>query len=579
MSALSISAPFPTFTDVDGLPIESGYIYIGTANLNPETSPISVYWDAALTQLAAQPIRTVGGYPSRNGSPARIYANSNYSILVKDKNGSFVYSSNTATERYNSVVVDLTLPASSISYTLSETGATATNVQEQLDRQTISVFQFLTDAEIADVQAGTKTIELSAKIQSAIDTGRLVVLQQGVYYTTQPLVFDQNTAGMIGENFQYSLPTGAVIDYTGTDEAIKIYGSGGSRQVTGLTMERFGIAVRSANAKGLNFRDASYSRFKDIWVRLYASNSTGVYGKGNEQPAFLNSAPYYNVFDNVQVFGQTDGATVVGQRGYWFEGDGLGGLADGPNANIITNAGRMTGLEVGFDIHSGNANLFSNISLESIRSYCFKIGTGAGAAGRADGNCFTNIRTEGATSAVFAKFDGQADKNTFTNYFAGSLDTIQFENDAYNPSTQVGYSNLCMPQGQMIVLDFYTKNVPAASTVKLDPEWIGAEGGIRVPLTSVPYAMIVTVNRFAAGGLGNGVINFYRSNTLNPNLTLTVNDANRFGGISVQTAPDISFAYNQFTIASGAAAQIEIVTDGAWDQVTADIHVQLVFLG
>ena len=418
----------------------------------------------------------------------------------------------------------------------------------------------------------------TAAIQAAVDSGKLVYIPKGVYQTNAPIVFDQNTLGMIGENYIYGSPNGSVIDYTGPDEAIKVYGSGGVRQVTGLTMERFGIAVRSASAKGLNFRDASYSRFKDIWIRLYASNSTGVYGIGNEQPTFLNSAPYYNVFDNVQVFGQTDGVTTTGQRGYWFVGDGVGALADGPNANIITNIGRLAGLEVGFDIYSSNGSMFSNISLESIRSYCFKIGNGVGAPGRADGNRFNNIRVEGGSGCVFAKFEGQADSNVFTNYFAGSVDTILFQNNSYNPATRKGYENLCMPKGQLIPLNFYTKNVPAGSTVKLDPEWTGAEGGIKLPTNAVPYAMFVSVNRFSSGGLGNGVVKFYRSNIVNPNLEFTINDANRFGGVSVQTAPDIAFGYNQFTVENGAAAQVEIVTDAAWNQTTADVHVQMVFL-
>ncbi len=63
MSALSIQPTFPIFTETDGQPLEDGYIWIGTANLDPQTNPINVYWDAALTQLAAQPVRTEGGYP------------------------------------------------------------------------------------------------------------------------------------------------------------------------------------------------------------------------------------------------------------------------------------------------------------------------------------------------------------------------------------------------------------------------------------------------------------------------------------------------------------------------------------
>ncbi|CAB4171692.1 hypothetical protein UFOVP931_13 [uncultured Caudovirales phage] len=93
MSVLSINPPYPVFTDVDGDPLNNGYIYLGVANQNPEVSPIAVYWDKALTIPAAQPIRTSGGYPVRNGTPSRLYANGNYSITVRNKVGTFIYSS------------------------------------------------------------------------------------------------------------------------------------------------------------------------------------------------------------------------------------------------------------------------------------------------------------------------------------------------------------------------------------------------------------------------------------------------------------------------------------------------------
>ncbi len=91
MTALSIQPPFPIFTDTDGSPLENGYIWIGTANLDPQGNPIAAYWDAALTITAAQPIRTSGGYPANSGTPARLYVASDYSIRVQNKNGSQVY--------------------------------------------------------------------------------------------------------------------------------------------------------------------------------------------------------------------------------------------------------------------------------------------------------------------------------------------------------------------------------------------------------------------------------------------------------------------------------------------------------
>jgi len=93
MSTIEVQPPYPAFAGADGQPLENGYIWIGTANLSPQTNPINVYWDAAQTIAAPQPIRTLNGYPSRNGTPARFYVSSDYSIQVLDSKGSVVYTS------------------------------------------------------------------------------------------------------------------------------------------------------------------------------------------------------------------------------------------------------------------------------------------------------------------------------------------------------------------------------------------------------------------------------------------------------------------------------------------------------
>ena len=88
-----VTSPFTVFFDRSGQPLDNGYIYIGTAGINPEVSPITVYWDEALTIPAAQPIRTLAGYPSRDGSPGTLIINqTSYSIVVRDKTGALVYS-------------------------------------------------------------------------------------------------------------------------------------------------------------------------------------------------------------------------------------------------------------------------------------------------------------------------------------------------------------------------------------------------------------------------------------------------------------------------------------------------------
>ena len=106
MSTSSVQQPFEVFLNVDGQPLQDGYIWFGSASLPAISNPITVYWDPALTIAAAQPIRTSGGYPMRAGTPAQIYVSvSDYSILVQNKNGSLVYSSLNVTKRYSSALV------------------------------------------------------------------------------------------------------------------------------------------------------------------------------------------------------------------------------------------------------------------------------------------------------------------------------------------------------------------------------------------------------------------------------------------------------------------------------------------
>jgi hypothetical protein len=158
MTTLSVSPSFPIFTDRDGSPLENGYIWIGTAALNPITNPISVYWDAALTQLAAQPIRTLNGYPSNAGTPARLYVGSDYSMLVQDAKGTLVYSSPNATERWSDVVVT-GADASEVNFLQAGTGAQPRTAQSKL-RDVVSVKDF--------GAAGDGTADDTDEIQAAL---------------------------------------------------------------------------------------------------------------------------------------------------------------------------------------------------------------------------------------------------------------------------------------------------------------------------------------------------------------------------------------------------------------------------
>jgi|688.fasta_scaffold202782_2 hypothetical protein len=134
----AVANPFPVFYDRSGEPLENGYIYIGTAGLNPETNPITVYWNAALTEPASQPIRTLAGYPSRSGSPSLLaVSQSSYSIIVKDKTGALVYSN------INYVPIQQTaFPESGFTIAKPATGSTlAGNIIFDASANTIQIYE------------------------------------------------------------------------------------------------------------------------------------------------------------------------------------------------------------------------------------------------------------------------------------------------------------------------------------------------------------------------------------------------------------------------------------------------------
>jgi hypothetical protein len=106
MSVSVVEFPFDLYTDAAGKPLDAGFIYVGVANADPVVSPVAVFWDAALTIPAAQPLRTTGGYVSRNGAPANFFCASDYSIRVCDKKNSQIFY---VAARADVAVTDITL--------------------------------------------------------------------------------------------------------------------------------------------------------------------------------------------------------------------------------------------------------------------------------------------------------------------------------------------------------------------------------------------------------------------------------------------------------------------------------------
>jgi hypothetical protein len=96
MAINSVTAPFFSFLDTAGKPLEAGYIYIGQPGLEARSSPKASFFDLALSvptgTSTGAAVRTTGGYPVQNGSAALIYVDGDYSMTVTDRNGVLVFS-------------------------------------------------------------------------------------------------------------------------------------------------------------------------------------------------------------------------------------------------------------------------------------------------------------------------------------------------------------------------------------------------------------------------------------------------------------------------------------------------------
>lgn len=99
------------FFDNSGIPLESGYIYVGQPGTNPVTvanRKTVTFTDAGGSSFTAQqPLRTIGGKIVYNGLPIIATVDGEHSLLVQDSNGVQVEYSSSITDTGGGGSVDL----------------------------------------------------------------------------------------------------------------------------------------------------------------------------------------------------------------------------------------------------------------------------------------------------------------------------------------------------------------------------------------------------------------------------------------------------------------------------------------
>jgi hypothetical protein len=458
--------------------------------------------------------------------------------------------------------------ANLVTYTPAGTGAVATTVQDKL-RESVSVKDF--------GAVGDGVADDTAAIQAALNTNKMVYMPPGTYLTTTTLIIDRGMKGIRGDFSLYEALSatllGTVIRYTGSSAAILIEASGATPTVPMISLRDFGIYCVNANSRGIDFREAIYGSFRDIGVRLNGSNSTGFYGIGNG----VGSAPYYNNFDGCFVFGNADEATYPEQLGFYFQGDGEGNQADGPNANNISNVKHLAGLKHGIAIESGVGNNISNVVMESISTSYFLIGLDATSSpGRAIQNNINNVWGEGTSTAKFVKFAGQAEDNTFTNWAINTTSNIQIEFGATSKKNKV------LPSSKATSHLFYNiVTLPASTQIPLAPtasNWATVGfGGIPLPDRGYPESLVVQITNLTGAIVGSASVALYRTGIPNPDLTFVIDNANRASIVKPLTK-DLSQVYYTFDGTPDSLMEVVVTTDATWNQPNAVINCLVEFI-
>ena len=244
MAALSIQVPYPVFYDRDGQPLENGNIYIGVANLDPVTNPLQVYYDAALTITASQPLITSGGYVYRNGTPTQLYVNAtDFSITVNDSKNLFVYNFPQATG-----IMSYT-GAQAIEYDPPFPGALTTgySVADKLE-------QYVSAKDFGAVGDGIvdDTVALKAAFDYAIPAAVPVELE-GTYLVSGPI---QPYASRASGSAHIICKGNVVINVSGSSTAFRdlFYVETAASNNCSITGGSLSINCNSKAASGITFR-------------------------------------------------------------------------------------------------------------------------------------------------------------------------------------------------------------------------------------------------------------------------------------------------------------------------------------
>ena len=289
-----VASPFQQFFASDGTPLEAGSIYVGVSGMNPQTSPVRIYWDEAGTIPAAQPLRTSGGYIVRNGSPARVYlSEDDYSLLALDSKGRVVFteSSVTSISTLRGDLADTSDAAKGdalIGVKRTVANSVATTLHNWIEQQSYNV---KTDFGAKGDNATDDTVAFQRAIAAAAAVEGKVIVPAGTYKITSTLTIT-NRVDLVGER-------SAVLKRYAPIHILNV--SGDYARISGLDFDgnRSGFPFPTYGRASLIFVTGSYNLIDGCFI--YQGNSHGICLDGQPSTCRFNMVTNNYLADNAEV--------------------------------------------------------------------------------------------------------------------------------------------------------------------------------------------------------------------------------------------------------------------------------------
>lgn len=162
-----------------------------------------------------------------------------YKFVLKDSAGNLIQTLDNVGAGIDSASLTSSGGSALIGFIQSGSGTVATTVQSKL-REAVSAFDYMTAAQIADVQGGAGLLDVTAAVQAAIDSGKPVFLPYGTYKLATPLKVQSGNV-LLGQN---GMGSGYAFETTGTylkPTTCAIQTSDYTTQMVGFMMHNVGI--------------------------------------------------------------------------------------------------------------------------------------------------------------------------------------------------------------------------------------------------------------------------------------------------------------------------------------------------